>query len=507
MNQDESWQQLRNEVFDLCEKVIHGDLLEADKDRLESLVIEDKRARKLYVECMHQHAALHWQRSAEAEIFSLSSELKDATARESDADAETLGERSSVNERKVVVGLWTWGKVAAAVAMLLAAGILGWGGAVKEGAPVVVATLVKTANCSWQGGALPTEEGAVLEAGRLRLQQGLARLKFASGVELTLEAPVDIELLSPMLCRLHSGTVVAKVPEQAQGFMIETQSATLVDHGTEFGVHVGQQGGATNVVVFDGIVDVEQRNTGEVQRLTTGNGSKVSSQSFVITEVVSPELVESRAVVASVDSSGSEWVTITTQDGGGEDAYVQATESDIHTSETLLLVKNSEVFDKGLGYSRKVYLRFDLQSLAKGRDLLEASLQLTIKKSHFGYASFVPDAEFVVYAVSDDDWSRESITWQTAPANNHTGGEADLSQSVELGTFVIPQGVYSGQVGLEGDALLKFLQQESKGDGMVTLLVVRRTGEIRKGSGLVHAFVSKRHPGGAAPTLKVKLAR
>ena len=62
-----------------------------------------------------------------------------------------------------------------------------------------------------------------------------------------------------MLCRLHRGTVVAKIPQQAIGFSIDTETAKLVDYGTEFGVHVAERGGGTNVLVFDGVVDVEQK--------------------------------------------------------------------------------------------------------------------------------------------------------------------------------------------------------------------------------------------------------
>jgi len=339
------------------------------------------------------------------------------------------------------------------------------------------------------------------------LKEGLARLKFISGAEITLEAPVDIELISPMLCRLHRGTVVAKIPEQAIGFSIDTESAKLVDYGTEFGVHVGAQGEGTNVLVFDGIVDVEQKESGKVQRLTTGNGSKVNSQVFELTESAPLELsVRNVNALLKNDFGAGKTIKITTADGRGEDAYVQSTDSDTHTSEILLLAKNSETFDEDLGYSRKVYLRFDLGSLSPDADVSGAELILEVQKSDFGYASFVPDAEFVVYGVRDDEWERSSLAWETAPANNHTGGSADVSKVVELGSFMIPQGIYSGEVGVDGESLAKFLQQEKRGDGQATFLVTRRTGEIRRGGGLVHAFASKRHSNASPPTLQIEVS-
>lgn len=519
MMSDEIDPAVKNEVFELCEKALNDELKTGDLQRLEVLVIGDVGARNIYVEYMHQHAGLYWQHTAEGEAFPLTALVAEITANESGMDSgvgsvgESIkaaefgkGELNSL-EGNIISASWTWPKLAAAAAMLVGGVILGWGVAEKKSPQNVVATLVQAANCSWQGGALPTEEGAELKSGRLRLQEGLARLKFASGVELTLEAPVDIELISPMLCRLHRGTVVAKVPEPAQGFTIETASATLVDYGTEFGVHVGEEGGDTDVLVFDGIVDVEQKMSGEVRRLTTGNGSKVSGEVFETTESASLELVVGNAEALILDRTGGDnRIVITTADGRGEDAYVQATDSDTHTSEVLLLTKNSEVFDKGLGYSRKVYLRFDLDRISSGEKMVDAELRLTVKRSNFGYASFVPDSTFVVYGLHDDQWQRNEINWDNAPANTESGGGADTAVAVELGSFDIPQGVYSGEVGIEGDALIKFLQDENDDDGMVTLMVTRRTGEIHRGGGLVHAFASKRHPSASPPTLQIKLS-
>ena len=495
---------IENEVFELCEKALNDELSAENLERLESLVVEHVRARKIYVEYMHQHAGLYWQHAGDSESFSVTSLVTGSSDEGSTEESGLPAENHRNVDNKVLQGPWAWRKIAAVAAVLVGGVVLGWGVSGRVSSETSVATLIKATNCSWRSGALPTDEGAKLGAGRLRLKEGLARLRFSSGAEIILEAPVDIELITPMLCRLHMGTVVAKVPEQAIGFVIETESAKLVDFGTEFGVHVGESGEGTNVLVFDGIVDVEQKKSGKVQRLTTGNGSKVSSEVFETTELAPLELVAGGArAVFREGFSAKKTIVITTAYGRGEDAYVQATDSDTHLSDVLLLTKNSEVFDVGLGYSRKVYLRFDLDDLPTGNEVTEAELVLTVKRSDFGYASFVPDAEFVVYGVSNDSWERSSINWENAPANNHSGGAADTSIAVELGSFKIPQGIYSGEVGVEGGELVKFLQQEKKADGLATILVVRKTGEIRRGGGLVHAFASKRHPRALPPTLRV----
>ena len=48
--------------------------------------------------------------------------------------------------------------------------------------------------CEWAGGRLPTEEGARLSPGNMKLVSGLATLRFTSGVEVVLEAPAEIAL-------------------------------------------------------------------------------------------------------------------------------------------------------------------------------------------------------------------------------------------------------------------------------------------------------------------------
>ncbi|WP_310820551.1 FecR domain-containing protein [Stratiformator vulcanicus] len=89
---------------------------------------------------------------------------------------------------------------------------------------------------------------------RIDLAEGLLGLTLAGGVELLLEAPVQLRLESAQRCVLLDGYVVAKVPEQAIGFEITTPDATVVDLGTEFGVAIDSDR-RTVVQVFDGDVE------------------------------------------------------------------------------------------------------------------------------------------------------------------------------------------------------------------------------------------------------------
>src|SRR5690606_30944849 len=124
--------------------------------------------------------------------------------------------------------------------------------------PAPVATLAKAHLCKWGNSELPTLEGGQLRPGMLELLEGIATLKFNSGAEVVLEAPVSLEVLSAMECRIKKGTVVAEVPPSAKGFTIHTPETKVVDFGTRFGVSAGEDGKCL-VHVIEGLVEVERK--------------------------------------------------------------------------------------------------------------------------------------------------------------------------------------------------------------------------------------------------------
>jgi hypothetical protein len=81
---------------------------------------------------------------------------------------------------------------------------------------------------------------------------------------------------SDMLVHLDRGQATAHVPESAIGFTINTPVINVIDQGTEFGVAV-RDGGLTDVIVFDGIVDLKDgiSSAGTAKRLEHGEGARV----------------------------------------------------------------------------------------------------------------------------------------------------------------------------------------------------------------------------------------
>src|SRR5262249_25951190 len=101
----------------------------------------------------------------------------------------------------------------------------------------------------WEGDG--PRAGAALAPGWLRLRSGLAHIEFYSGATVILEAPAELKLVSRTEAYCARGKLRATVPPHAQGFTVGTPKLKLVDRGTEFGVHIGEEARA-EVHVFQG---------------------------------------------------------------------------------------------------------------------------------------------------------------------------------------------------------------------------------------------------------------
>jgi len=470
----------RAELLALCDRLLDGDFSVEDRDRLETLVLGSPELRALYVEIIHQHAALR-QNASRLGSASLS---------------ETLEALPDVPEdSRIVRGRFTgWPlKIAAGLALLAAA----WG-LVRSTRESSVATLVETKSARWESSSLPTEPGSKLRHGRLRLAEGLAKIVFRSGADVSLEGPAELELIDKNSCFLHSGALVAHVPKPARGFVVATADAHLIDHGTDFGISSDRTGRA-QVQVLQGDVELRHDRSGQTLRLATRDSASITPEQLVSGKKEEGE--PDRFTFSLPESPSRQITTITTATGEGDAAYVVSPNSRLHTSDTLLLVKNSP--DKR--YIRKAYLRFDLSSL-KDRKVAEASLTLNFEPTGFGYASLNGETVFAIYGLTDptqQDWNSASLTWDSAPAFSAEGGSADPTRAIKLGTFTMPAGVVSGAPTVQTQPLADFLN--SRGGQPATLIVVRETSEPRLNAA-VHGFAGNRHPTLAPPSLRLVIA-
>ncbi len=471
------------ELRELCDAVFDGRASQPEVDRLEQLAVASPEARRFYLEYAQQHAALSW-----AAFHPQPPALPELCAAPADASARRASRRAA----------WA----ASLAAGLLAIVAIGWWQN-QQPRPIGFATLERLQSARWANSTLPVVEGTRLGAGRMELADGMATIDFDKGVKLVLEAPAVFELVDANQCRLHQGKLRAEVRPGGEGFVVRTPTATLVDRGTVFGVHV-RVGGVSDLMVFKGKVDAEHPGTGRTVSATTGTGLRLTTGEL---EIIADENAPFRLPGSlNEEPTGQNSIQISTAIGRGMDAYIQAIvpPADRRSDELLLLKRNNRQFGGEYFYNwhRKVYLRFDL-SLLNGQEIATSRLELHADRSGMGFASHCPDATFIVYGLTDeslDDWGDETLKWHEAPGNFPDGNHTDFAKTVRLGQFRIPQGSCTGTFGIETPELAQFLKQDT--NGLATLIIVRET--LGTGvSDIVHGFASRRHPKLPAPMLRL----
>ena len=119
--------------------------------------------------------------------------------------------------------------------------------------PDVVGVVTHATGAKWTDSSPESKAGPRhIHAGELRLDEGRLQMQFLSGATVLLQGPALVEIESPWRIHLLDGTLTARVPPSAVGFVVNTPSASIVDLGTEFGVRA--EGGATRLHVFEGSV-------------------------------------------------------------------------------------------------------------------------------------------------------------------------------------------------------------------------------------------------------------
>src|SRR5262249_43977123 len=121
------------------------------------------------------------------------------------------------------------------------------------GSEPAIAWLVNAQNCQWSEKA---PAGDMRVGTELKLERGLAEIRFQCGARVVLEGPASLELLSGESARLRQGKLTARAPETAAGFAILFPQGKVTDLGTEFGMSVAEDG-AANVYVFEGKVEAK----------------------------------------------------------------------------------------------------------------------------------------------------------------------------------------------------------------------------------------------------------
>lgn len=233
----------------LVSRLVDQRLSPAEAARLNALLLESPEARARYQEFLDNHEALC--AIYPGGVYSSSLDSEHAEVKLAAAPKQTARSPRSA---------WLqWAGVAAAI--VIAIGAFVKRSDVAPRAESSGARLVAAVDVDWQGNSrteapntslLP---GAALSLGDFALAEGTIELEFGDGARVSIQGPAKFELRNGGHIHLASGNLVARIPEEALGFVVTTPEAEVVDLGTEFGLSVGEDG-RTDIHVLDGLVEV-----------------------------------------------------------------------------------------------------------------------------------------------------------------------------------------------------------------------------------------------------------
>jgi hypothetical protein len=222
------------DLLDAFDAYLAGTLPDEQVPTLEAALRDDPAARAAFVRYLQLHADLAVEMRAR--------QAGDRLLKTLDSSPEPVPAPSPRSPGRWLGPILV---LAASVAILL--GVAFWP---RPAAPEEeIAWLVNAQDCEWSDG----EPGPMRAGTTLKLDRGLAALRFRSGARLVIEGPAELKLVSSLGVELIRGKVGARVPESAHGFTVLSPRGEVIDLGTEFGVGVGQDG-ATDVRVFEGQV-------------------------------------------------------------------------------------------------------------------------------------------------------------------------------------------------------------------------------------------------------------
>lgn len=144
-----------------------------------------------------------------------------------------------------------------------------------------LATIHSAEGCVWGQASMPTTKGSRLYAGRIQLITGTVRLDFRN-TRVTLQGPVDFELISENRCKLHEGRVMMVSKNGGDGLVIGVPNGAIADQGAEIGVHVSASS-FTELYVFSGHVKAKHCRLGE--SLEASESDKVRIQPDAIQKI------------------------------------------------------------------------------------------------------------------------------------------------------------------------------------------------------------------------------
>jgi ferric-dicitrate binding protein FerR (iron transport regulator) len=437
-----------DDLWALVAALVDGIATPAERDRLERRLRAEPPSREFYVTYLDLHAQLQWRTRGES-------------ARPAAAESPARSHGVAPSRYRAVAA------ACLAVAAALLAAVLIQRPRSDDGevpdfpdAPAgSVAVLIDSPQTVWdKETTLPTETGARLLPGRLKLKAGVVAVAFHGGGEVLLEGPADFDIRAADSAFLRQGKLTATVPEGAPAFRVGMPGVEVTDRGGECGL-LRDDAGVTEVHVFAGRVEADATGregpASPGVRLDEQAGARVDAVRRALTPVPLNEgaFARLRPEVRVIDT------TVRDGDFAGRN----------FGTAPRVAVKNSIP-----GYTSETYLRFDLAGV-KGK-VSEAKVRLVPVRVGM-------KLENAAALVSDNQWGETTLTWDTKPPS----GLAFATWIAEEGRLV------------EFD-VTRFVQEALAGDRMLSLRIFAP--QMRRGNSIV-VYGSRRGDAEARPQLLV----
>jgi hypothetical protein len=314
-----------NELFEelrlLVTEAIEGTATPEQMSRLNHLLVASEKARKYYFEfidiqtltehvCSEKLFFRKMDEAVEDELKNQAMLLNALALEEKRADSiaieapqpprekTVVSLREHVRPRRTINRSSIVSAVLAAAAMLILVLFLRYA-PVRSG--IEVATLTDSMNAKWVNADFPMDPGSRLATSYspMFLKEGIVQLLFDNNAEVLIEGPAEFQVIAADQIHLTYGLLFAKVPKEAIGFTVRSETAKVIDLGTEFGVSADLRGGV-EVHVLQGKTLLFAGDAGGVTstEVEAGAARKVTSE-MTISQIP----CNHRLFVRAIDSS------------------------------------------------------------------------------------------------------------------------------------------------------------------------------------------------------------
>lgn len=259
-----------DEFYRLVGRVLDGGCSDDQREELAQFILEYPQFEEIACECFFVNSLLEWRSKGSASRI-VDLELNDDVLLDGIELTQPRAKRGEPRPMRQFL---------AAAAVLLGVSLITWTllQVTSKGRSESLAEIIEQSGVDWTAETTALRTSGTVGAGLLRSSKGSYTLQFRSGPTVHVVGPSSFQVKSDMLVSLHQGQATVHVTEASRGFTLTTPLANVVDQGTQFGVAVGDQG-RTDVVVFEGMVDLERtRGTGNRnQRLVQGEALSINS--------------------------------------------------------------------------------------------------------------------------------------------------------------------------------------------------------------------------------------